>query len=172
MATLKDNRKYQAMTIAEADAIFLQIAKLKADIDRKTADHKKRLADLEAKLAADLQESITLKAEKEKLLASYILANPERFQKPRKHCVGQIGAYGITTDPAFVEITDADSFIQYAMEQGYEDLLNVTRKVDKDAAKERFLAGETLPGAKLIPAGDAAKLTFKKGYAELLEKKV
>ena len=46
----------------------------------------------------------------------------------------------------------------------------MTRKPDKDAAKERILDGEMLPGAKLVPAGDVAKLTFKKGYAEQLEK--
>lgn len=169
MATLKDNRKFQAMTVQEADTLFLQIAKLKAVIDKKTAAHKKRLADLEEALHDDLDNLITEKDQLEEMLTSYILANPERFSKPRKHLVGQIGSYGITTDPAYVEITDADTFIQYAMEQGYDDLCNVTRKPDKDAAKERILDGEMLPGAKLVPAGDVAKLTFKKGYAEQLE---
>ena len=33
MATLQDNRRYQAMTVSEADALFLRIARLKAAID-------------------------------------------------------------------------------------------------------------------------------------------
>ena len=45
MSTLQDNRRYQAMSVA--DALFLRIARLKAAIDREGAAYKKRLAEME-----------------------------------------------------------------------------------------------------------------------------
>lgn len=170
MAVLKDNRKYQAMTVAEADDLFLRIARLKAAIDKETAAHKKKLADLELahkeKIYGDLAEKEVL----EKELAAYILANPDRFQKPRKHPVGQIGTYGITTDPAYVIILDKDAVIEFAGENDFEDLVRVEVTPDKDGILRRIQAGEVIPGADMVPAGDVAKLSFKKGYAEQLEK--
>ena len=169
MSTLQDNRRYQAMSVADADAIYLRIARLKAGIDRETAAHKKRLADLEIahkdKIAADLAAMEAL----EKELCAYILANPGRFTKPRKHPVGQIGSYGITTDPAYVRITDKEAFVDFALEQGYDDLTRVERTPDKDAALRRIMGGESIPGAEVVPPGDVAKIAFKKGYAEQLE---
>ena len=168
MTVLKDNRKHQAMTVAEADDLFLRIARLKAVIDKESAAHKKKLADLEMahkeKISAALEEKETLEAQ----LEGYIMANQELFEKPRKHPVGQIGTYGITTDPAYVDITDEDAVIEYARENGYDELIQLKVKLDKDAVRRRIEAGETIPGADLIPAGDVVKITFKKGYAEAL----
>ena len=170
MATLKDNRKYQAMTVADADDLFLQIARLKAVLDRKTAAHKKRLADLELShkedVAAELAEYELLTAE----LGNYIQAHKERFISPRKHKVGSIGSYGITTDPAYVTIEDEEKLFKYALENGYEEMINTTRKPNKDAILRHAIAGEIIPGAAVIPPGDVVKLSFSKGYAENLEK--
>ena len=169
MPILQDNRKYQAMTVADADRLFLRIARLKAVIDRESASLKKKLAELEdahrEKIAAEVSEKEAL----EKELCAYILANPGRFAKPRKHLVGQIGSYGITTDPAFVKITDKEAFVSFALEQGYDDLCRVERAPDKDAALRRIESGEAIPGAEMVPPGDVAKLAFKKGFAEQLE---
>ena len=54
MTVLQDNRKFQAMTVAEADAIFQRIALLEATIKRESfaADKKK------AEIAIALQEKI------------------------------------------------------------------------------------------------------------------
>ena len=169
MATLQDNRRYQAMTVEDADAIYLRIARLKAAIDKEAAAYKKRLAELEeahrAKIAPDVA---AMEAELEEL-KGYMMANQGRFVKPRKRQVGQIGSYGITTDPAYVRITDKEAFIQYALEQGYDDLTRVERTPDKDAALRRIMGGEQIPGAEVVPPGDVAKIAFKKGYAEQLE---
>ncbi|MBO4490265.1 MAG: host-nuclease inhibitor Gam family protein [Lentisphaeria bacterium] len=169
MAILKDNRRYQAMTVSQADDLFLRIAHLKAAIDKETAAHRKKLADLELEHKAKISGPLAEKEALEKELAAYIMANPDRFEKPRKHPVGQIGAYGITTDPAYVTVTDKEALIAYALENGYDDLIRVERTVDKEAAFRRITAGEDLPGAEAVPAGDVAKLTFKKGYADQLE---
>ena len=169
MSVLKDNRRYQAMSVADADAIYLRIARLKAGIDKETAAHKKHLADLEIAHKEKIAAALAAMAALEKELCAYILANPGRFTKPRKHPVGQIGGYGITTDPAFVRITDKEAFVNFALEQGYDNLCRVERIPDKDAALRRIMAGEDIPGAEVVPAGDVAKIAFKKGYAEQLE---
>ena len=35
----------------------------------------------------------------------------------------------------------------------------------------RLMDKEPIPGATLVPAGDVAKFSFKKGYAEQLERR-
>ena len=170
MTTLKDNRKYQAMTVADADELFLKIARLKAILDRKSAAHKKRLADLEIlhkeDVASELSEYELLTGE----LGNYIQAHKERFASPRKHKVGFIGSYGITTDPAYVTIEDEEKLFAYALENGYDDMINTMRKPNKDAILRRAIDGDIIPGAAIVPPGDVVKLSFTKGYAENLEK--
>lgn len=169
MTTLKDNRKYQAMTVADADELFLKIARIKAILDRKSAAHKKRLADLEIAhkedVASELSEYELLTGE----LAEYILAHKGRFILPRKHKVGSIGSYGITTDPAYVTIDDEEKIFAYALENGYDDMINTTRKPNKDAILRRAIAGDIIPGAAIVPPGDVVKLSFNKGYAEQIK---
>ena len=169
MTILKDHRKYQAMSVSEADDLFLRLAAVKAAIDKKSAAHKKKIADLEAAHKEQIQAELDEKEALEKELGSYILANPGRFVKPRNHQVGSVGSYGITTDPAYVQISDKEAFIQFALENGYEDLYRTEHTPDKVAAMRRLMTQEDIPGATLIPAGDVAKFSFKKGYAEQLE---
>ena len=60
--------------------------------------------------------------------------------------------------------------IEYARENGCDDLIRLKVKLDLDAVRHRIEEGETIPGADIVPAGDVAKLSFKKGYAEALMK--
>ena len=166
---LHDHRKYQAMSVADGDSLFLEIARIKARIDRQEAALKAKIADLTAAHKAKIDPDLAAKEALEKELAAYILANPGRFIKPRKHAVGVIGTYGIVTDPAYVTISDRDAVIEFAMENGYDDIVRVERTPDKDALLRHILSGEKIPGAAVVPAGDVAKLSFKKGYAEALE---
>lgn len=169
MGILKDNRKYQAMTVAEVDNIFLRIARTAALIDREEAAHQKKLAELELahknKLDALLYEKRELTAELERA----VMANQERYESPRTHQVGRIGAYGIKTAPPKVEIRDLDALIRFALENGYTDLIQTKHTPVKRAIMKRLSAGEEIPGAKLIPAGDVVDISFRKGYAEHLE---
>ena len=169
MTILHDTRKLKTMTVAEADAIFLEIARLRAVIEREEAALKKKIADLTAackdKISADLEKKEQLERE----LTDYILSHPERFVKPRKHPVGQIGTYGVTTDKAYIRIFSKEDIIAFALENGYDDVIRTEHTPDKDGILRRITAGEDVPGAELIPAGDVAKMAFKKGYAEQLE---
>lgn len=166
---LHDHRKYRAMSVSEADSLFLKIARLKAKTDRAEAALKQKIADLTAAHKTKIEHDLAAREVLEKELAAYILANPGRFVKPRKHPVGVIGTYGIVTDPAYVTISDRDAVIEFAMENGYDDIVRIVRTPDKDALLHHILSGEKIPGAAVVPAGDVAKLSFKKGYAEALE---
>ena len=170
MATkLKDNREFQAMTPEEADGVFLRLARVKAKIDGLTARHKDALAKLEADHKEKLTPLMAEYGELSQLLCGYVTANPARFAKPRKRPVGQIGTYGITTDPAYVKLLDEEAVIRFALEQGYDDLLITKHAPDKAGILRRITNGEAVPGATVVPAGDVAKFTFKRGYAEQLE---
>ena len=169
MTKLHDTRMHKSMTVAEADAIFLEIARLRAVIEREEAALKKKIADLTAackdKISADLEKREQLERE----LTDYILSHPERFVKPRKHPVGQVGTYGVTTDKAYIRIFSKEDIIDFALINGYDDIIRTEHTPDKDGILRRISDGEDVPGAELIPAGDVAKMSFKKGYAEQLE---
>ena len=166
---LQDIRQLKAMTVAEADAIFIEIARIKAQIEKEEAALKKRLADATAAFKDKTVNLFLAKEALEKELTAYIIANPERFEKPKKHPVGVIGTYGITTDKAYVVIQDKEEIIDYAIYNGYDDIIRTERTPDKDAILRRFNSGEDIPGAAVVPAGNVAKMSFKKGYAEQLE---
>lgn len=169
MTKLHDTRMHKSMTVAEADAIFLEIARCKAVIEREEAALKKKIADLTAackdKISADLEKKEQLERE----LTDYILSHPERFVKPRKHPVGQVGTYGVTTDKAYIRIFSKEDIIDFALINGYDDIIRTEHTPDKDGILRRISAGVDVPGAELIPAGDVAKMSFKKGYAQQLE---
>ena len=167
-----DNRRYKAMSADEADALFLAIAKRKAALERKGAAYKARLAKLEEEFLADTRADRDAYNNLSAELMAYIIANPERFVKPRKRRVGGIGSYGITTDPAIVNIIDKDTVIQFALDNGYDDIVRVSREPVKDAILRRNMDGEAVPGVRITPPGDVAKLTFKANFAELLEEGV
>ena len=170
MSIIEDNRKYQAMTVEEVDDIFLRGGRVEAMIERETANHKKKLAELElahkTKMDALLAEKRQLRAE----LDRAIMANQERFEEPKTHQVGNIGSYGIKQAPAKVEIKDPDAVVRFALENGYDDIIITTHAPDKRGLLKRFKAGEKIPGAILVPAGDVVVVNYKKGYAELLDK--
>lgn len=166
---LQDIRQLKAMTVAEADAIFIEIARIKAQIEKEEAALKKRLAEATAAFQKKTTNLFRAKESLEKELTAYIIANPERFEKPKKHPVGAIGTYGITADKAYVVIQDKEEIIDYALINDYDDIIRTERTPDKDAILRRFNSGEDIPGAAVVPAGNVAKMSFKKGYAEQLE---
>ena len=169
MSILKDNRKYQAMTVAEVDDLFLRIARLSAMIEREEAGHRKKLAELELAHKTKMDSLLAEKKELTTELESAIMANQDRFEEPKTHQVGNIGAYGIKQGQAKVEVTDLDALVQFALERGYDDLIRTRHTADLRAIKKRMLAGEEIPGVVMIPAGNVVSLDFKKGYAERLE---
>ena len=89
MTVLQDNRKFQAMTVAEADAIFQRIALLEATIKRESSAADKKKAEIAIALQEKIAPALEERDELVETLTFYIQANPDRFIKPRKHKVGE-----------------------------------------------------------------------------------
>ena len=167
MTVLQDNRKFQAMTVAEADAIFQRIALLEATIKRESFAADKKKAEIAIALQEKIAPALEERDELVEALTCYIQANPDRFIKPRKHKVGEMGSYGIETDPAKTVINDKLAVVEYAREHGL-DLYEEDFKVNKKAVETAISVGHKIPGAKIIPAGDVAKYKVAQSYIESL----
>lgn len=166
-STLLDNRRCQAMTPEEGDALLMNLGRLKAIMDRAQADWKKRMAELALRQKAELDPLIAEFKAAEAELSAYVAANPGRFVKPRFRKVPQVGEYGIRTDPAYVKIEDRDGVVEYAMSHGLsEDLLAMKPSPDKEKIAAAIADGKTVPYARVIPAGDSAKYKFLPSYLE------
>jgi len=169
MPVTQDLRKNQALTFDDVDLIYLEAARLKARIDKETAAVKAKKSDLDLKLKQKISPMEKEYADLIARITEFARDNPDRFDSPRKHPVGEIGSYGLTTSPAYVEITDEEAYLGFALTQGYDDLYTTEYTPDKVGAAKRIAAGEDIPGARLIPAGDVVRITFRKNFAEQLE---
>lgn len=167
MTVLQDNRKFQAMTVAEADAIFQRIALLEATIKRESSAADKKKAEIAIALQEKIAPALEERDELVETLTCYIQANPDRFIKPRKHKVGEMGSYGIETDPAKTVINDKLAVVDYAREHGL-DLYEEDFKINKKAVETAISVGHKIPGAKIVPAGDVAKYKVAQSYIETL----
>ncbi len=168
MATLRDNRKYQAMTVTEADELLMRMGRAKAIMERAEAQWKKRIADMMLKQKEELDPLIAKFREAEAELDAYVSANQNRFIKPRMHKVPNVGEYGIRTVAAYVDLEGKGKpLIEYAMANGLSDtLLAMKPSPDKDKIAEAISGGMDVPYAKLIPAGDKLNYKFVPGYLE------
>ena len=168
MATIKDNRKYQAMTVAEADQLFMRMGRAMAILEKVQAAWKKKIADLTLQQDAELAPLVAEFKELEAELAAYMDANPSRFIQPRFHKVANVGQYGFKTDPAHVELSNkGKDVIGFALENGLaDDLLTMKPTPDRAKIAAAIAEGREVAGAKLIPAGDVLKYTFLPGYIE------
>ena len=167
MTVLQDNRKFQAMTVAEADAIFQRIALLEATIKRESFAADKKKAEIAIALQEKIAPALEERDELVETLTCYIQANPDRFIKPRKHKVGEMGSYGIETDPAKTVINDKLAVVDYAREHGLA-LYEEDFKINKKAVETAISVGHKIPGAKIVPAGDVAKYKVAQSYIESL----
>ena len=168
MAILKDNRKYQAMTVADGDRIFMQMGRAMAIMEKAQAAWDKKIAELnlqkDAALAPLIEEFKALEEE----LAAYMGANSGRFITPRYRQVPNVGRYGYHTAPAKVELANkGKDTVEYALAAGLSDeLLTMKPTADKEKIAAAFADGKEVPGAKLVPAGDRLRYSFLPGYIE------
>ncbi len=159
---LSDNRRYRAMTVDQADLLFQRIALLTVNLNRIKAVYEKKIAELKA--AADretLQPETELKILEEEL-TQYILANPERFIKPRQH-VTEYGKYGLR-QAAGLEITDEEAVKDSVRRQNIPALV-VIEKLDKKALEKAISEGVKLDGCEMR-RGEIASYTVARSLLE------
>jgi len=164
---LSDNREFESTSVSEADANFARIAWLEINIKSKQAKAEKRVADIKAKLDAETCDNIDEFNELAKWLDKYILANKERFQKPRMR-VTEYGKYGLGKATKLT-IKDEVEVITFADEKDLP-LYSVTKKVDKKAVAKAICDGEDIPGCKIV-SGDISKFNVDKKLLDAAIKK-
>ena len=159
---LSDNRKYRAMTVEQADLLFQKIALLTVDLNRIKAGYESKIADLKAAAERETVQQETELKELEAELTGYILANPERFIKPRQH-VTEYGKYGVR-QAACLKITDEEAVKASVRLQNIPALL-VIEKLDKKVLEKAISEGFKLDGCEM-QRGEIASYTVAKALLE------
>ena len=159
---LSDNRALRAMTVQEADALFREIALLTVRIDKIEAGYEKRIAELKAAAQRETDPLKTDLRAKVAELTAYILANQERFAKPRQHQT-DYGKYGLRS-VANVEVLDEEAVKASVKAQGIPALI-VTEKLDRKAIEKAISDGLTVDGCELR-RGEIASYTIAKALLE------
>jgi len=159
---LSDNRKYKAMTAAEADKLLETIVGHSIDGVKLASAYEKKMAALKAEFEEKAEPISKLIKANAAELEAYILANPERFLKPRARKT-LFGSYGLRT-VTNLEITDELAVIRLAREKALP-LFTEVIKLDKKAVEKAISEGVKIPGAE-IQTGERA---FYKESKELID---
>ncbi len=140
-------------TVEDAVRMFNQLANLELEIA-------KRAAVVEARIAREKRKhedaAAPLVAERDRLaeqLREFILSRPDCFRRPRaiRTPLGRFGRRKV----ADVRIEDLEMLVDWAMENGYDDVMRVIHKPVKTAVAKRIRAGESVPGAALREGEEA-----------------
>jgi phage host-nuclease inhibitor protein Gam len=159
---ISDNREFESATVAEADKKFEELAHLEIGIKAKKAMAEKKIADIKSKLAAQVDDVVDEYNELLKWLNGYILANKDRFAKPRMRKT-EFGKYGLRTATK-LNISDEQKVIESSDRLGLA-LYETKKSIIKKAVERAIADGKKISGAKII-SGDIAGFNVSK---ELLE---
>ena len=159
---LSDNRKYRAMTVEQADQLFQKIALLTIRLNRISTSYEVKIAELKTAAGRETEPLAAELKKKEEELTGYILANPERFIKPRQH-VTEYGKYGVR-QVAGLEITDEEA-VKASVRLQHLPALLVIEKLDKKALEKAISEGVVINGCE-IRRGEIASYTVAKALLE------
>lgn len=159
---LSDSRALRVISVEQADELFKHIAIQTVYINKVKAAYEKKIADLKAACDEQCKEPETLLQEAARMLKDYILANPERFVKPRQR-VTEYGKYGLRT-VSNLEITNEEDVKTACTAQGIDAVVYV-EKLDKKALEKALADGAAIPGCE-IRSGEIASYTVSKALTE------
>lgn len=144
MNTLADTRK---QTMADAENTMQQLAHVEARLEKSRAKYELRIAQIKSRHLEEINEDSIIQAELEKRLTGYVMANQDRFTKPRMHKT-DFGEFGLRT-VSNLEITDPNALEQALQENGYDDCYEIITSLKKSAVRKRIEAGEIIAGAEV-----------------------
>jgi len=159
---LSDSRPLRVISVQQADELFKQIALLTVDINKCKANYEKKIAALKAAYDEQIAGPKKLLEEAEKMLKNYILANPDRFVKPRQRQT-EYGKYGLRT-VANLEIINEEDVKAACAAQGVDAVIYIER-LDKKALEKALADGAAIPGCE-IRSGEVASYTVSKALME------
>jgi len=159
---LSDNRNYKAMTVEQADLLFQEIALLTIRLNRIRADYETRIAELKAAADRETEQPENELKRCETELSRNILANPERFIKPRQH-ITEYGKYGLRQAAGLV-ITDEEA-VKASVRLQHIPALIIIEKLDKKVLEKAISEGIALNGCEMRQ-GEIASYTVSKTLLE------
>ena len=151
-------------SLEDADREFENLAMLEVDLAKLEAACEANIAEIKKDYASAINGYLFLRDESVKRLSSFVDGNRSLFQKPRRRKT-QWGTYGLT-DASKASIMNKDEAIAHCIANDWNDCLKKTIKLLSKPLRDRLIAGENCPGARLL-TGDVAGYTVKK---ELLDK--
>jgi len=151
MPHLTDTR---LLTLDDARATLEALAHCEVRIAQVNARAEKKINEIKSAAETALAPERDLKSQLEQKLTAFILNNRGLFEKKRSQETS-FGTFGLRKAANTLTVEDAETVIQWALDQGYDDLVETTRVLVKDAVKRRLAAGEQVPGCS-IPVGDFA----------------
>ena len=159
---LSDNRRYRAMSVEQADQLFQEIALLTIQLNRISTGYEAKIAELKAAAGRETEGLAAELKKREEELTGYILANPERFIKPRQH-VTEYGKYGVR-QVAGLEITDEEA-VKTSVRAQHIPALLVIEKLDRKALEKAISEGVAINGCEMR-RGEIASYTVAKALLE------
>jgi len=159
--TLADTRM---MTLEGAKQCLEQIAHAECRIASKAARYEKAIAKAKSRFESETAvDKADIKLRQDQL-CDFILTHRELFKKPRAIRT-EFGEFGLRKASNKLQVANVDAVIQWAQDNGYTDLYEVTKTLVIDAVKRLIAAEQEIPGCS-VPKGD---LAFYKIAKSLLE---
>lgn len=143
---LRDSRKSNIKSMAEAAEAFNVIARTEIDMAKIQAQAEARIAKIKADTASKIQ---ALETERKLLqlqedLADFIDSHRELFEKPRKHKTS-LGSFGLQKASG-LNYTDTQAAIEFLVDQKMINCFKTTHKPEADGIKAALEAGTRIPG--------------------------
>ena len=151
-------------TVEDAKEVMSEIRQITCDREIVIARAEKLIAEITAQAMRDTSGHDERIKELEEQLCSFIMSNPDMFDKPRS-VKTQDGKFGLR-DSSRLEITDKDALLDCLMDRGYEDCLRISRSINKGKISNRITEhNETFPGCH-VSAGEIAFYTVSKALID------
>lgn len=84
----------------------------------------------------------------EDALRAFIMANRAAFASPRSVATAD-GKFGLRKATGKLDVTDLDMAIEAILDRGYDDCIEIKRRLVPAAIRRRMLDGEQFPGIEL-----------------------
>ena len=153
----------RSMTMADAESAFADLAQAALRIERRNAMAEVRIAKIKAALGEENALDAALVGEAENVLTQYVLSHPDQFQKPRQRAT-EFGKFGLRTATR-LDVADEDAALEALLDLGYDDCIQVIRKLDKPSITKRIQGGEGIPGCD-VRTGDLLTYTVDRALRD------
>jgi len=153
----------RTMTMADAEQAFAELAQATLRMERRNAMAEVKIASIKAALAESNAADAAEVAAAEGIVQQYVLTHPDEFKRPRQRQT-EFGKFGLRTATK-VAVLDEDETIMALMDLGYDDCMQVQRKLDKAEIAKRIQGGEHIPGCS-VESGDLLTYTIDKALRD------